>query len=283
METCLRNFTLVSDPDFSPADPSSWLRGIASYSLLLRIACGLESEIKGEPDVFGQIKEAWRAGKGLDSEQKKRLQPWFQNLFEDAKEIRSAHLQSMGGSSYASFVRKIAGTGGNEKPVLLAGAGSLAESVAARLGSFQLFLLNRGKDRLLDLSRRLQLKHPGHFIQPLMNRSEEAAAIRNAGTLVYCVPQDPQTDEFKVKEILSLTRRPEVIHFGLANRNQKPWDAISKIWTLEEIFNFQKNRSARETEQLALAAKSCDEKAKLRSLGSHTTHGWEDLVSAYPV
>src|SRR4051812_21261270 len=36
------------------------LSGPEAYAFLVRIACGLESRIVGETDIFGQFKEAWQ-------------------------------------------------------------------------------------------------------------------------------------------------------------------------------------------------------------------------------
>src|SRR4051812_1336975 len=36
------------------------LKGPDAYRFLLKLATGLESEVLGETDIFGQVKEAWR-------------------------------------------------------------------------------------------------------------------------------------------------------------------------------------------------------------------------------
>ena len=40
-------------------------QGADAYGFLLRLASGLESEIAGETEIFGQIKEAWINGRPL--------------------------------------------------------------------------------------------------------------------------------------------------------------------------------------------------------------------------
>src|SRR5262245_63928758 len=65
LETCLRRLAVgdVAELSADPADAPAFdqYRGAAAYEFLLRIASGLESEIAGETEVFGQLKEAWRA------------------------------------------------------------------------------------------------------------------------------------------------------------------------------------------------------------------------------
>jgi hypothetical protein len=49
---------------------------------------------------------------------------------------------------------------------------------------------------------------------------------------------------------------------------------------LDDLFALEKSQGAVRSTQIIQAARACEEKAKLRSLGSSITipHGWEDLA-----
>ena len=52
--TCIRRRSNARQMD------SSDYRGVDAYRFMLQLACGLESEIAGETEILGQIKDAWR-------------------------------------------------------------------------------------------------------------------------------------------------------------------------------------------------------------------------------
>src|SRR2546423_284911 len=67
-DSCQRLIWIFGEPVSSGRLPSDlpWekLSAESGYEFLLRVVTGLESEIIGETDVFGQFKEAWRVGGG---------------------------------------------------------------------------------------------------------------------------------------------------------------------------------------------------------------------------
>ena len=54
IKTCQRTLLLAISP-FSAPDARRTFSGVDAYLYLLRFSCGLESEIKGETDVFGGV------------------------------------------------------------------------------------------------------------------------------------------------------------------------------------------------------------------------------------
>ena len=93
-----------------PADGAlEHFAGTAAYAFLLRFACGLESKLVAETEIFGQIKQAWRDFSEASSGVARQLSPWMQLLFQDAKAIRAQYLANLGSASYGSQVRRLLG------------------------------------------------------------------------------------------------------------------------------------------------------------------------------
>ena len=103
--------------------------GAEAYAFLLRFACGLESRLVGETEIFGQIKESWREFSSAPGTLSRELDSWIQRLFKDTKEVRAAQLSRLGSASYGSQVRRLLGAA-TDGPTLLVGAGQLAQAVA---------------------------------------------------------------------------------------------------------------------------------------------------------
>ena len=132
--------------------------GAEAYAFLLRFACGLESKLLGETEIFGQFKESWRAFSAAPSLQSRQLAGTVQSLFQDTKEVRANQLSSLGSASYGSQVRRLLGTV-SAGPTLLIGAGQLAQSVAPWIETNELLLWNRTTDRAHELAALVQDRH----------------------------------------------------------------------------------------------------------------------------
>src|SRR5215470_15683018 len=50
--------------------------GAEAYAFLLRFACGLESRLGGECEIFGQVKESWREFAGVPNHLSRGLDGW---------------------------------------------------------------------------------------------------------------------------------------------------------------------------------------------------------------
>ncbi|MDD3580857.1 MAG: glutamyl-tRNA reductase [Desulfobacca sp.] len=126
---------------------------------LFRVASGLDSMVIGEPQILGQVKEAYR----LATQQHATgaiLNRLLHKTFSVAKRIRSETgigCQAVS-VSYAAveLARKIFGTLTN-KTALLVGAGEMAELAVEHLkhyGVSQIIVANRTLERALKLARR---------------------------------------------------------------------------------------------------------------------------------
>ena len=104
---------------------AEYYEGPHAYAFLLRLACGLESKLTGETEVFGQLKQAWAQFSERGSDQAQQLAGYMQSLFRDVKDVRSRFLSNIGSASYGALVRRLLDTPGERVPVLLVAAGHL--------------------------------------------------------------------------------------------------------------------------------------------------------------
>jgi hypothetical protein len=259
------------------------LAGTAAYAFLLRCCCGLESKLVAETEIFGQIKQAWRAFSETPSSIARRLAPWMQQLFQDAKEIRAQHLANLGGVSYGSQVRKLLGEEAGAGPTLLLGAGQLAQSVGPWLTGTELWLWNRTPARARELALELSKRTPHRPVRVIEEDLEaEQAAWRQAAQVVLCVPPDPLRDPARVVAWRSrVVAGGRLVHLGAGADGAAPWNDLPGFVSLGTLFGMLQAHSDVRRRQIERARNACAEKALLRSLGANASHphSWEDLAA----
>jgi glutamyl-tRNA reductase len=128
---------------------------------LFRVAASLDSMVVGEPQILGQLKEAYAAAKGCGS-----LCGWLEGLYERAfgvaKRVRSeTGIGQMAVSvSYAAveLARKIFGSLAH-KTIMIVGAGKMSELAARHLrrsGAAHVFVTNRTHERAVEMAQLFQ-------------------------------------------------------------------------------------------------------------------------------
>lgn len=129
----------------------------AASTHLMRVACGLDSLVLGEPQILGQVKQAYSQSRQLGT-----IQPVFERLFQKtfavAKQVRTDTEIGASAVSVAfaavTLARQIFGKL-NDVKVLLIGAGETIELVAKHLleqGAAHLTVANRSYDRAAGLA-----------------------------------------------------------------------------------------------------------------------------------
>jgi hypothetical protein len=256
--------------------------GAEAYAFLLRFACGLESRLVGETEIFGQIKESWRQFSARPGLLSRQLDSWVQLLFQDTKEVRAHQLSGLGSASYGSQVRRLLGTA-SAGPTLLVGAGQLAQAVAPWIQAGELLLWNRTRDKALELERLVVERNPQRACRVLeASAGAELEAWSTAGDIVLCVPADPVRDAVR---IAAWNARAEhsgrIVHLGLGESGDASWARVSGLTSLTALFDMLKAQSELRSVHVGRARRACAEKAVLRSLGPSATqaHGWEDLAA----
>ncbi|OGQ94940.1 MAG: glutamyl-tRNA reductase [Deltaproteobacteria bacterium RIFOXYD12_FULL_57_12] len=158
-ERRIRNFLFAGRMSYEEAGRYVYLhRGEAALSHLFRVGAGLDSMIVGEPQILGQLKQAYRNATdqqctGLI------LNRLLHKAFSVAKRIRTE--TGIGSSavsiSYAAveLAKKIFGSLSHKK-VLLVGAGEMAELAAQHLanqGIDEVIVANRTFERAVKMAR----------------------------------------------------------------------------------------------------------------------------------
>ena len=256
--------------------------GTEAYAFLLRFACGLESRLLGECEIFGQIKESWREFASTPNPLSRKLDGWVQRLFTDTKEVRAGPLSRLGSASYGSQVRRLLGAV-TEGPTLLVGAGQLAQAVAPWIETPELLLWNRNAERAHELARLVRERHPQRACRVLEASTDaELEAWSRAGDVILCVPADEVRDAARIAAWQARApHRGRIVHLGLGESNHDRWAQVPGLTSLAALFDMLKTQSDQRGLQVARARRACAEKAVLRSLGPNATqaHGWEDLAA----
>ena len=125
---------------------------------LFRVASSLDSMVLGEPQILGQVKEAYSAARAVGAVQSS-LERLLQTTFTVAKRVRTETQIGSSSVSIASvavdLAKKIFGSL-DGKTVLLVGAGKMSELAARHLiqqGAHSILIANRTFDRAVQLAQ----------------------------------------------------------------------------------------------------------------------------------
>jgi hypothetical protein len=289
--TCLREVRIAvlpteAQPAQREADAAGYElhRGAEAYRFLLQLACGLESEIAGETEIFGQIKQAWRDYETAQPTQARALRPWMQRLLQDTKEVRSEHVVGLGSATYGSLVRRLLG-GSLPGPTLLMGAGQLAETILPFLDTGEVLLWNRSRERAQNMLARARARQTNRVQLLESTAAAEDAGWRGARDVVICIPADTARDSERVRLWRALGRDGRVLHLGIDATSGTAWQQLPHIATLKDLFGLRDTQAVQREALLTRARKACFDKAQLAQLddadGSRvgsSNHGWEDLA-----
>lgn len=253
-------------------------QGSDAYLFFLQFACGLESQIQGETDVFGQVKQAF---KSVQIEKPKTAAA-FRNLFsawlEDTKEIRSQFLQNIGGNNYGALARRLLNPSAGDRTVLL-GAGLISKTVAPYFSDFDLHIWNRTESRLTDLAQSLSRK--GNGFRSLLGLSALEQAVRSASILILATPPHASLDP---QVIQAIQPRAKILHLGGERQQVRSLlPSEFNLFSLTDLFEIDREQAKIRDTQVRQAMEACHQRSLLRSLARsiHIAHGWEDLALFY--
>lgn len=267
LDTCQRQLwiTLGSERFSDELRDGVSYNGEAAYEKLLGIACGLDSRVVGETEVYAQIKAAWRKQRGNSL-----IDGLLTRLFEDTRFIRSNYLTGIGGQSYATLIRKYLQPD-DSSHLLIVGAGDLAASLVPMLTDWRLTLSNRSLPKAESLATVIR----GHGARVAV--SSAPANLSDITHSIICRPFNRNTDQ----QLLNLTGLTSFVHMGASASDIATMHVPQQVNTasLDDIYALQATQDELRLRRVTRARRACQERSQLRNLGSSICipHGWEDL------
>lgn len=197
---------------------------------IFRVACGLDSMVLGEPQILGQLKDAYR-----DAENVGTLGPHlgrlFQHTFSVAKKVRTDTEIGSSPVSVAYAAVSLAQqffSGFKQHTALLIGAGITVELLAKHLtrnGIGRLFVANRDVDRARQLASQF-----GGFALPL---SELAGTLPEADILISSTASaEPVITLPQLKAAIKARKRRPIFAVDIA----VPRDIDAAVSTLDDVY-----------------------------------------------
>lgn len=281
--TCQRSvvLSLESIPNLSPLRS---FQGYQAYDYFLRFACGLESQIKGETDVFGQIKSAFKNMSEIRPEAATGFQALFQKLLEDTKELRANYLHNIGGNTYGALARRLLHPSPTSR-VLVLGAGQISKSIAPYFAEAHLTIYNRSVERLDEIREELDKKGYSR-IEYTLDEIKLKTALAEATLILICTPPGSELDTLAIDACLG-NKQAKVFHFGAQGFDlmhfQDAAHLKDRVFSLTELFEMEKSQGCFRDRQVTQALEACRHRAILRSMSRSISlaHGWEDLMAFY--
>ena len=221
----------------SPGDPEVRSRfyshsGDAAVRHLLRVACGLDSQIIGEPQILGQIKDAYELARPPGAAGQ-RLHRLFQFTFAVAKQVRTdTHIgENPVSVAYAAvrLARQIFADF-SRLTVLLVGAGDTIELAARHLheqGTRRMVIANRTVSRARELAEQFQAYAIGLDELPA-HLNEADIVIASTGS------PDPVLTHAHVEAALTGRKRRPLLIVDIA----VPRDVDPKVAEIEDVYLF---------------------------------------------
>lgn len=227
------------------------LRGRDAVQHLLEVAAGLDSQMVGETEIFGQVKEAYALAqsKGSTGPVLNRV---FQKGFQAAKHVRTTTAITEGQVSVANVAVDLALTifgGLKEARILLLGAGEIGEKTAKAFqsrGAAALTVASRRFERAMELATALN-----GSAMPFEQREARLGEF----DVVVCATSAPDTIVSLAAVEAAMKRRPARPLFFIDQA--LPRDVEPGVAELENVFLYnlddlakiaEENRAARAAE-----------------------------------
>ena len=202
----------------------------AAIRHIFRVACGLDSMVLGEPQILGQLKDAYRHAQQAGTAGK-RLSRLFQHTFSVAKKVRTDTEIGASPVSVASAAVSLAQqffAGFTKHTALLVGAGVTVELVAKHLASRnigRMFVANRDVEKARDLASQF-----GGFALPL---SELDGTLPEADILITSTSApEPIITLEQVKRAVAARKRKPIFAVDIA----VPRDIEPEVAELDDVY-----------------------------------------------
>jgi len=216
------------DPSFG--ESLFQLEGDAAIRHIFRVACGLDSMVLGEPQILGQLKDAYRDAQAVGTANK-QLSRLMQHTFSVAKKVRTDTDIGSSPVSVAYAAVTLAQqffSGFGQHTAVLVGAGVTVELLARHLtqkGIGRLFVANRDVERARDLAQQF-----GGFALPL---SELEGTLPEADILISSTASaEPVVTFEQIKTAIKARKRRPIFAVDIA----VPRDIEAEVATLDDVY-----------------------------------------------
>jgi glutamyl-tRNA reductase len=212
------------------ADSLFTLDGEEAIRHIFRVACGLDSMVLGEPQILGQLKDAYREAQqaGAAGKQLSRL---LQHTFSVAKKVRTDTEIGANPVSVASAAVNLAQqffANFSRHTALLVGAGVTVELLATHLTAKEigrLFVANRDLERARTLANKF-----GGYALPL---SELDGTLPEADILITSTASpEPIITEERIRRALRKRRHRPIFAVDIA----VPRDIAPEVAKLRDVY-----------------------------------------------
>lgn len=227
------------------------LRNRDAVRHLLEVSSGLDSQMLGETEIFGQVKDAYAAAQAHGSTGPV-LNRVFQKGFQAAKHVRTNTAITEGQVSVANVAVELAQTifgGLSDTRILLLGAGEIGEKTAKAFqsrGAAALTVASRRFERAMELATAL-----GASAMPFEQREARLAEY----DIVVCATSAPDIVVSIGATLAAMQQRPARPLFFIDQA--LPRDVDPAVASIENVFLYnlddlakiaEENRVAREAE-----------------------------------
>lgn len=238
----------------------------AAIRHLLEVAAGLDSQMLGETEIFGQVKAAYGAAQAAGTTGPV-LNRVFQKCFQAAKHVRTHSAITEGQVSVANIAVELALSifgGLGDARILLLGAGDIGEKTARAFqsrGAASLTVSSRNPARAMELAATL-----GASALPFEQRAARLAEF----DIVVSATAAPETVLSHQVISAAMARRPARPLFLIDQA--LPRDIEPTVAELENVFLYnlddlariaERNRAAREAEVAKCRAMAAEKAAAL--------------------
>ena len=261
VDTCLRQlwvFAGTETIDIAHDPAIDRFHGKTAYNFLLQTITGLHSSVPGETNVQGQFRCAWKRWQQTTSAPTSgHLNTLLKYVLADAREIRSAYLQNIGGNSYGSLARKLLDLPADAK-VLFVGSGKFAASMLPFFADWQTGLWNH----------RLHPSLPKLSATQVFQPTAQAAAAAWATDIVLTTPADDLHDS-RWLELAADHSIQRILHLGRRQAEPGVWAELAgsiHYASLDEIFALRQRQSSLRNIGIAQARLACEQFAENRDV-----------------
>ncbi|APC96690.1 glutamyl-tRNA reductase [Francisella frigiditurris] len=227
----------VKTTKFNLKDYIKLRQGTEVIKHLMKLACGLESMVLGEPQILGQVKSSYSESK-QNNALGKELDRVFQKVFATAKKVRRETKigycpVSVAFSAISLAKRQLDNI--SEKTVLIIGAGETGELLFKHINSLEpehIYIANRTIERADNITKNFS-NATSFNLDNIANLVNKADIIVAAVTFSEYIIKSEEVDSIKERVFIDISI-PRVIEPEIKNLENSVYYSIDDIQSVME-------------------------------------------------